>query len=382
MPAVFKHFDLRLVNPRFESRLTDVVIELNHLRKLQLSGTTAPWTFFQLKEIFHLLESVGSARIEGNRTTVAEYVEQKIERKERSLSRFSEIANVENVMSFIEQNIREGSKITNHFIRELHHLTVDKLEEEGDRTPGAFRTGQVTISGSSHLPPSHNLVQGYMDELIEFINNSDYEKYELIKTAIAHHRFAWIHPFRNGNGRVVRLLTYALLIKYGFNVKEGKILNPTAVFCNNRDHYYEMLSTADQGTDNKILDWCQYVLRGILDEITKVNRLTDHAYLAKHILIPTINFALDRRYITKKESIILKKGIELQEFKSPDLKKSLAGLSSRQRLHLIAKLKTNNLILPIKPNGRIYFVNFMNNYLMRGVIRFLAKEKFIPPIDR
>ncbi|WP_171253366.1 Fic family protein, partial [Acinetobacter baumannii] len=66
--------------------------------------------------------------------------------------------------------------------------------------------------------------------------------------ALAHHRFGWIHPFGNGNGRVVRLFTYSLLIKYGFNVTTGGgILNPTAVFCNDRNKYYEMLSIADNG---------------------------------------------------------------------------------------------------------------------------------------
>ena len=384
MTALFKHFDLKLVSPSFDSTLTDILIELNYLRKHQLWGSTAPWTFFQLKEIFHMLESVGSARIENNRTTVSEYVEQKIDKKERSLERFTEIANGERAMAFIEENIEEGSKITNHFIRELHHLAVEGLDEkaEGDKTPGAFRTWKVVISKSSHLPPKHHLVQGYMDELVQFINHNDPEKYELIKTAIAHHRFTWIHPFGNGNGRVVRLLTYALLIKYGFNVKKGKLLNPTAVFCNDRDFYYEMLAKADQGTDKKILNWCEYVLKGILEEITKIDKLTNYSYLSKHILIPTINFGKDRGYLTKQESEVLKKGIEIQEFKATDLNDCLEGIPSRQKIHLIAKLKSNGFIRPLKKNGRIYYVNFMNNYLMRGLVRILAKENFIPPIDK
>lgn len=383
MVASFRHFDLKLISPNFDSSLTDILIQLDHLRKLQLSGTTAPWTFFQLKEIFHLFESVGSARIEGNRTTVAEYVEQKIEKKERSLERFTEIANGERAMTYIEENIEEGTKITHRFIRELHHLAVKSLDEkeEGDKTPGAYRTWNVTISKSLHIPPGHHLVQTYMDELVSFINNIDPEKYDLIKTAIAHHRFTWVHPFGNGNGRVVRLLTYALLIKYGFNVHRGKLLNPTAVFCNDRDFYYEMLAKADLGADEKILDWCEYVLKGILDEIVKLNKLTDHKYLSKHILIPAVNFGKDRGYLNKSESEILKKGIEIQEFKSTDLNDCLTGLTSRQKIHLISKLKSNNFIRPHKENGRVYYVNFMNNYLMRGLVRVLEKEEFIPNID-
>ena len=61
-----KEFKLRVISPSFDSELTDVLIELNHLKKLKLQGTTVPWVFSQLKNIFHILESVGSARIEGN----------------------------------------------------------------------------------------------------------------------------------------------------------------------------------------------------------------------------------------------------------------------------------------------------------------------------
>lgn len=132
-------FGLRLVSPDFDSSLTDTLIELNHLRRLRLGGTTAPWIFFQLKNIFHILESVGSARIEGNRTTISEYIEKKIENRERSSERFSEIANVEAAMEFIEQYVHPGEDVGHHFIRELHQLVVGGLEREGDRTPGAYR---------------------------------------------------------------------------------------------------------------------------------------------------------------------------------------------------------------------------------------------------
>lgn len=382
MTALFEHFELHLVSPDFDSPLTDTLMELNHLRKLRLAGTTAPWIFFQLKHIFHLLESVGSARIEGNRTTIAEYVEQKIENNERSTERFSEIANVESAMKYIEESISEGTEITHHFIRELHQLAVDGLNDEGDRTPGAYRAWNVKISQSPHLPPEHSSVQSYMDELVNFINKSDPGKYDLLKTALAHHRFTWIHPFGNGNGRVVRLLTYALLIKYGFNVKDGKLINPTAVFCNNRDLYYKMLTEADAGDDHSLLSWCDYVLTGILLEVSKVNKLLDFNYLYKNILLPTIEYGHERGYLNETEVNILKVGIKEQQFKSTDLDNTLKSLSPRQKLHQIAKMKESGFIRPLKDNGRTYYVNFMNNFLMRGLIRTLEKEGFIPPVDK
>jgi len=381
MQSNFKHIDLKLVSPNFDS-LMDALMELNHLRRLTLKGSTAPWLFFQLKEIFHLLESVGSARIEGNRTTVSEYIEQKIAGKERSTERFSEIANVEEAMCYIEDNINVGSKISHHFIRELHQLAVNSLNEEGDKTPGAYRAWAVQIAKSQHLLPDPWLVQSYMDELVDFINNEDEEKYDLIKIAISHHRFAWIHPFGNGNGRVVRLLTYALLIKYGFRVKDGKLLNPTAVFCNDREKYYEFLSIADEGTSETMLKWCEYVLTGICNEISKVNRLLDHDYLLENVLRPAVAMGRDRGLINKDEEIVLKMGVDKQSFKASDIKDVLPKLSPRQTTHMITKLKSSGMILPIKDQGREYFVVFHNNYLMRSLIQVLEKENFIPSINQ
>jgi len=377
-----KEFKLRIVSPSFDSGLTDTLIELNHLRKLKLQGSTAPWMFFQLKNIFHILESVGSARIEGNRTTISEYIERKIEGQERSSERFSEIANVEAAMDFIEESIGEGTEITHHFIRELHHLVVGELTVEGDRTPGAYRTWDVEISKSTHIPPEHFQVQSHMGEFLGFINDKAPDKYDLLKTAIAHHRFTWIHPFGNGNGRLVRLLTYALLIKYGFNVKDGKILNPTAVFCNDRDLYYEKLSEADLGDDSSLLNWCDYVLTGIFEEVTKVNKLLDFDYLYQKKIMPTINLGIERGYLNRDEAKVLNIGIKKQKFKANELGEALDKLTPRQRTHLISKMKDSGFIRPLTEKGRTYCVSFTNNFLMRSLIQVLEKEKFIPPINQ
>lgn len=382
MPEPSVDLSLRLVSPSFDSPLTDTLMELNHLRRLKLGGSTVPWLFFQLKQIFHILESVGSARIEGNRTTISEYIEQKIEKKERSTERYSEIANVEGAMTFIEENISQGAPITHHFIRQLHSLVVEGLSEEGDKTPGAYRAWDVQITGSEHTPPGHLNVQQYMEELLAFINAADAEKYDLLKTAIAHHRFTWVHPFGNGNGRVVRLLTYALLIKYGFNVKKGKILNPTAVFCSDRDVYYEMLSKADVGGDEELLAWCQYALAGVLDEVAKVNKLLDFEYLLESVLQPTIELARERENITSLEFKVLSVAIKKQIFKASDLKSAFAGQTVRQRTHQISKMKEMGLICPLEENARTYYPGFTNNLLIRSLMVVLEREGFTPSLDK
>jgi|JI9StandDraft_2_1071091.scaffolds.fasta_scaffold1164166_1 Fic family protein len=45
-------------------------------------------------------------------------------------------------MDCIEAAIEPGQPITEHFIRELHSITVNDLEREGNGTPGAYRTGR------------------------------------------------------------------------------------------------------------------------------------------------------------------------------------------------------------------------------------------------
>jgi len=299
----FVHYDLKLVEPAFGSSLTDLIIELDYLRKKSLGGTTHPKVFFQLKQIFHTLESIGSARIEGNNTTIAEYIETKIEVKKSVPPGIKEIRNIEKAMAFIEENVKDYP-INRAFISELHKMIVDGLapppDGEGDVTPGEYRKTNLKINKSDHLPPEWLLVDDYMSELIDFVSRIDSPKYDLLKAAIAHHRFTWIHPFGNGNGRTVRLFTYAMLIKTGFNVNVGRIINPTAVFCSNRNDYYNTLAIADQGTDTGILAWTEYVLKGLKEEIEKIDKLSDYDYLKREILIPAISFALDRKHITDK----------------------------------------------------------------------------------
>ncbi|MBU0665254.1 MAG: Fic family protein [Proteobacteria bacterium] len=377
---VFSHHDLTLLNPSFDSPLVDVLTELEHLRRLQLQGTTPAQVFFQLKHIFHMLESLGSARIEGNHTTLADYVESKLEGTRQTPSdQLREMENIEAAMAYIEESIQPGDGLTEHFIRELHTITVKELEREGDATPGAYRQTQVRIAQSEHLPPDLIQVPHYMQELVAFINENHPPKYDLIKVAIAHHRFGWIHPFGNGNGRVVRLLTYVLLIKYGFNVKTGgRVLNPTAVFCNDRDRYYAMLAAADTGTKEGLETWCLYVLQGILDELRKVDRLTDFSYLSSRILGPALIIAKERGLITAIEENVLHITAKIGVAKAADLAAAMPGMSPAQRTYQIRKLVERKMLQPITQGARQYTIGFSSNYLMRGVVRSLSDEGFIP----
>lgn len=381
MPPRFVDSPLRIVSPSFDSPLTDVVIALDHLRRLQLAGNTPVAVFHQLKDIFHMLESLGSARIEGNHTTLADYIESKIESPAHPSDQLQEVANIERAMDYVEGAVQANGHLSEQFIRELHHLTVSGLVREGDSTPGQYRRGNVQIGGAEHLPPDAAMVPMLMHELADFINRDDPQKYDLLKMAIAHHRFCWIHPFGNGNGRTVRLLSYAMLIKYGFNVQVGgRVLNPTAVFCNDRNAYYTMLSAADTGTDEGLERWCLYVLGGIRAELEKVDRITQYDYLKEKILRPALAYGKSRRQFTGQEEAVLSMAITKGAFKAADVDKVLPELTKRQRTYLIAKLITQHMIRPVAEGSRTYTISFTNSYLLRSVIHALEAEGFIQPM--
>ena len=99
----FIHYDLSLVEPSFCSPLTDLIIDLDHFRRKRLGGSTHPKVFFQLKHIFHTLESIGSARIEGNNTTLAEFIETKLIEARIVPSGIMEIRNIEKARVAMEK---------------------------------------------------------------------------------------------------------------------------------------------------------------------------------------------------------------------------------------------------------------------------------------
>jgi len=384
MEPVFKHYDLGLVVPDFRSSLTDLIIELDYLRKKRLFGSTIPPVFFQLKHIFHTLESIGSARIEGNNTTILEYIESKLSEAPPPTQSIREIVNMEQAMSFIDENVKEVM-FNRAFVSELHKKVVDGLlpppNGEGDHTPGIYRTKSVIINRSAHKPPEPIQIEGYIDKLFDFINRKDEPKYDLLKIAIAHHRFLWIHPFTNGNGRTVRLFTYAMLVKQGFNVDVGRILNPTAVFCSNRTNYYRYLSLADTGTSKGILSWCEYVLKGLKEEIEKIDHLLDYDYLKSEILLPAIRYSQERKFITDIEAKILKRAVEKQVLQASDLKDIFEGKQASEISRNIGRLREKKMLVPVKEGTRKYIIRFDNNFLLRGIIKLLGDKGFLPIKD-
>ena len=173
--------DITIPDPSWGSNLANIILDLEKLRTKQLSGDVPPYIFFQLKDIFHILETLGSARIEGNNTTLSEYVEKIIEDEiedEIKDESSNEIENLENAIKFIEKNTDETTKLNRAYISELHKILTKDLTPppngEGSRNPGNLRTHSVSIKSSGHTPPEPLLLNDYFEKFIEFIYNKFY----------------------------------------------------------------------------------------------------------------------------------------------------------------------------------------------------------------
>ena len=163
----------------------------------------------------------------------------------------------------VYQSIRQGLPISRTAIRQLHQVltkhqltykVVDQFgrEFETELHHGAFKTqpnSPTRNDGELHeyCPPEH--VDSELDNMLTWYQEytRDIDRYHpLLTAAWLHHRFAQIHPFEDGNGRVVRaLLTWHL-------VRENYL--PVVVKRGDRDDYMDALELADQGDLGPFVD--------------------------------------------------------------------------------------------------------------------------------
>ena len=370
--------------PEFDSDLTKTILELEHLKNRPLKNTTNESIFLQLKNLLHAVEAVTSARIEGNHTTIASYIEKRDDDSHKNDEQIIEISNLIDGLDFIDKYVME-EPISADFIKELHRIVVGDLTHEGDKRAGAWRDEPRYIANTKHQPPEPYDVPDLMRELIDYINNDDSEQYDLLKIAITNHRFVWIHPFGNGNGRTDRLLTYALLCKKGYIApNKMRLFNPTAIFAGNRNKYYDTLALADDYKDEHILEWCEYFLSGVRDEIKKSESLADAEFINKKILLPSVDRMEKAGIVSKLEGNILGRAVRLGAIKASDIKdlwgREVTSVAIAQQ---IKKLRDRNLIKATHEGGREYEISFENSELTRVTLEQMDLAGLLPiRVDR
>ncbi|MET3919558.1 Fic family protein [Arthrobacter sp. UYEF20] len=370
----------------FSSPLAKAIIQLERLRGDLGDGTTRPVVFGQLKSLFQLLSTIMSARIEGNRTSIVDAVAGVAASDKavdgRANDEVQEIVQLHEATAFVDRTVERGTTLSHGFVRELHRISVSGLEREGDKTPGAYRVGDVTISGSRHRPPSPGDVHSDMTLLLDFINEDVEQNYDLLKIALAHHRFVWIHPFGNGNGRVGRLLTYAAMRRQGFaDVAGYRGLNPTAVFGENRELYYDRLEDADSLEPDALIRWSTYVLEGLLADLGKLSMLGKQEFVTNKLLLPAIDRGLRSARFTVPEAAALGIIARITEAKAADLRTAFPG-SAATRSQGIRKLLDRGVIEPIGEGKRSYRLRLAPSDLTGLLVQQLNELDFLPRILR
>jgi len=135
------------------------------------------------------------------------------------------------------------------FICNLHRHFVEQLPESlrivtghdsetAVNRPGELRMRHVDVG--KHLAPPPDEVPGLLAAYAEGWQRLPKTPAHLL---LAHHRFAWIHPFLDGNGRVARLLSTAMLARYGYD-GDG-LWSLSRGLAKRKDRYYEHLAIAD-----------------------------------------------------------------------------------------------------------------------------------------
>ena len=369
------------IKPAFNSDLTSTLFKMESMRNKFISGDTPLWLFYDLKETLHLLESLDSARIEGNHTTLVEAINEATDTngKKKPSEEVAEIINIRDAIGYIEENLEESDKIDLKLIREIHSLVVRDLKRDGSTMPGAFRQGDVRIANSACIVSSPQSIQGDMNELVNYINCKHEKKEDVIRIACAHHRFVQIHPFDNGNGRTARLLTYAMLIKYGFLKRKKTLLNPSSIFCIDRQKYYDMLGKADTGSEQDIEEWCNYVANGILEELDRMFRLLNRNFAVKNIIIPAIKASHKDEHLSEKEYQILMTATEKDIFQASDVS-YLFGTTSSDKVkcsRFLAKMIKKGLLLHPPRAPKKYVVRFFNKSLLPYVMEEMDESGLI-----
>lgn len=186
-------------------------------------------------------------------------------------------------VDFIFDIVKENRPITKGFICELHQLTTRHQEFTEGRDQFGNKTKIPLIKGRFkerennptredgttilYCPPEH--VEAEMDRLIEIYNElTEQNVHPLIVASWVHHAFTTIHPFQDGNGRVVRLIASLILIKNNLfpitvSREEAKI------------RYIQALEEADNGQPQKLVTYFAEIQKRNIEEALNIKEVSN-----------------------------------------------------------------------------------------------------------
>ena len=187
----------------------------------------------------------------------------------RILGKPNEIKEVQNAYEAYELMLRLDPASVDDLLK-AHNLMMNGLVPEN----GKFRSGGVGVFDGEvliHMAPPAEFVPEHIHNLFAWYQQS--ELHPLIKSAVFHYEFEFIHPFADGNGRMGRMWHNLLLGKW----KELFFWLPIEELIQSRQkEYYDALGVADKQADSAgFVELMLEIIRDSLTEVTVVGRNTD-----------------------------------------------------------------------------------------------------------
>lgn len=224
-----------------------------------------------------IIDSYHSATIEGARTTV-DNVKRAIESK-KGTKDDRMVVNSVNGFYYALNN-----PLTINNLLELWKIVVDGVCENTEQAGPRFRKGMVYIGDNTkrvHTPEKPEKIEDRMADLYDFMKNSKLDV--MLKAAIIHFYFAYIHPFCDGNGRSARILMSAYLEKNKYS--KIKAVPISRVINENLSGYYKSLlesEEVEEYNNGKVLDITPFIVyilnvmeQALISAIAAQNALND-----------------------------------------------------------------------------------------------------------
>ncbi|RVT83383.1 Fic family protein [Rhodobacteraceae bacterium CCMM004] len=216
-------------------------------------------------------EAVLSSRIEGTQVTMGEVLEIEAADDDTHLDSgrrddAEEVRNYRAALIFAAGAARARG-LSLHLLREAHAILMDGVRGR-DQSPGAFRVEQnwigpagCPIEQASFVPiPQEHLATG-LERWATFTSNA-HGSDPLILTALMHLEFEALHPFKDGNGRLGRMLIPLQLAQSG--ALSGPHFFMSGYLEANRDEYvHRMRRVSSHGEWS---EWVEFFLAGVLDQ--------------------------------------------------------------------------------------------------------------------
>ncbi len=218
---------------------------------------------------FSLQEAIQSTRIEGTQTTFNKVLESNITGEQGT--DVQEVNNYLEALTVGKERLRHLPISTRLFL-ELHFILL-RDSRGGNRSPGEYRRIQNFIGptnemkDATYVPPEPQLINDYMSNLEEYINNETADGLDpLIRAGIIHGQFETIHPFLDGNGRIGRILITLYLI-------DQKIIFEPSFFISeelekSKHRYYGLLNNL-RVSSPRWREWLEYFLKAARGQAIK-----------------------------------------------------------------------------------------------------------------